>query len=45
MEDPERSLDVTETSSITMDNDSPSPDLSLSIDTTEEYEKSERKFE
>ncbi|KLP12329.1 ankyrin 1 [Fusarium fujikuroi] len=45
MEDPERSLDVTETSSVTMDNDSPSPDLSLSIDTTEEYETTERKFD
>ncbi|KAG4254421.1 hypothetical protein FPRO03_06761 [Fusarium proliferatum] len=45
MEEPEKSLDVTETSSDTMDNDSPSADLSLSIDTTEEYEKSERKFD
>lgn len=45
MEEPEKSLDVTETSSVTMDNDSPSADLSLSIDTTEEYETTERKFE
>ncbi|KAI1033523.1 hypothetical protein LB503_008640 [Fusarium chuoi] len=45
MEEPEKSLDVTETSSVTMDNDSPSADLSLSIDTTEEYETTERKFD
>ncbi|KAG5802751.1 hypothetical protein H9Q74_012333 [Fusarium xylarioides] len=45
MEEPEKSLDVTETSSDTMDNDSPSADLDLSIDTTEEYETSEKKFD
>ncbi|KAF5630512.1 ankyrin 1 [Fusarium sp. NRRL 52700] len=45
MEQEERSLDATETSSNTMDNDSPSADLGLSIDTTEGYEASERKFD
>ncbi|RKK12755.1 hypothetical protein BFJ66_g2615 [Fusarium oxysporum f. sp. cepae] len=45
MEQEERSLDAMETSSNTMDNDSPSADLGLSIDTTEEYEASEKKFD
>ena len=45
MEEPGKSLDVTDTSSDTMDNDSPSADLGLLIDTTEGYEASEKKFE
>ncbi|EWZ35178.1 hypothetical protein FOZG_11211 [Fusarium oxysporum Fo47] len=45
MEQEERSLNATETSSNTMDNESPSADLGLSIDTTEEYEASEKKFD
>ncbi|KAL9562989.1 hypothetical protein ACKAV7_012731 [Fusarium commune] len=45
MEQEERSLDATATSSNTRDNDSPSADLGLLIDTTEEYEASEKKFD
>ncbi|KAF4435613.1 ankyrin 1 [Fusarium acutatum] len=45
MEEPGKSLDVTDTSSDTMDNDSPSADLGLLIDTTEGYEASEKKFD
>ncbi|KAF4499814.1 ankyrin 1 [Fusarium agapanthi] len=47
MEEPEKSLDITEMSSDTTDNDShsPSADLGISIDTTEEYEASEKKFD
>ncbi|KAG9497118.1 hypothetical protein J7337_011910 [Fusarium musae] len=45
MEQEERSFDATETSSNTVDNDSPSSDLGLLIDSTEGYEASEKKFD
>ncbi|KAF4956060.1 hypothetical protein FGADI_4085 [Fusarium gaditjirri] len=45
MEQEERSPDATKTSSNTMDNDSPPADLGLSVDTTEEYQASEEKFD
>jgi hypothetical protein len=45
MEQEERSVDATETSSNTVDNDSPSSDLGLLIDSTEGYEASEKKLE
>ncbi|KAF5722036.1 ankyrin 1 [Fusarium mundagurra] len=45
MSQEERSPDATETSSNTVDNDSPSSDLGLLIDATEGYEASEKKFD
>ncbi|KAF5691387.1 ankyrin protein 1 [Fusarium denticulatum] len=45
MEQEERSLDATETSSNTVDNDSPSSDLGPLVDSTEGYEASEKKFD
>nr|RBR01853.1 hypothetical protein FVER53263_11220 [Fusarium verticillioides] len=45
MEQEERSVDATETSSNTVDNDSPSSDLGLLIDSTEGYKASEKKFD
>ncbi|KAF5601075.1 ankyrin 1 [Fusarium pseudocircinatum] len=45
MEQEERSLDATETSSNTVDNDSPSSDLGPLIHSTEGYEASEKKFD
>ncbi|KAF5680495.1 ankyrin 1 [Fusarium circinatum] len=45
MEEPEKSLDTTEMSSDTTDNDSPPADFGLSIDTTEGYDASEEKFD
>ncbi|KAG5747480.1 hypothetical protein H9Q70_009843 [Fusarium xylarioides] len=45
MEQEERSFDATATSSDTMDNDSSSADLGLSVDATDGYEASEKKFD